>query len=86
MPYEIHFLSWTGALLLALCAVPQAIKAKRDPSSTRGLSWLFLWTWLGGEALTLLGLSQAVSFPVLANYALNMFVISYLLWVKMEQK
>lgn len=86
MPNEIYFLSWTGALLLSLCAVPQAIKAKRDPSSTRGLSWLFLGTWLGGEVLMLLGLCGVVSAPVLFNYVLNIALVWYLLKVKAEQK
>jgi hypothetical protein len=34
----------------------------------------------------LLGLSQAVSLPVLANYVFNIAIIWYLLQVKAEQK
>lgn len=86
MTYELYWLSWTGALCLALCAVPQAIKAKKDASSTMGLSWWFLWTWLAGEVLMLVGLSQVASVPVLLNYGLNIGIVLYLLRVKSEQK
>jgi len=86
MHYEVYSLSWIGSFLLALCAVPQAIKAKRDPSSTRGLSWLFLWSWLLGELFTLAGLSQAVSGPVLCNYVFNAAMIWYLMSAKRDQK
>ncbi len=86
MQSEIHLLSWLGALLLAGCAIPQAVKAKKDPSSTRGLSWWFLWAWFVGEWLMLLGLCQVVSVPVLANYLFNIALIWYLLRVKMEKK
>jgi len=86
MPYEIHILSWTGSFLLAVCALPQAIEAKKDASSTRGLSWWFLWCWLLGELFTLAGLSQAVSGPVLCNYVFNTALIWYIMTVKRDQK
>lgn len=41
-------IGWLGAILLALCGAPQAMKSLREGHS-RGVSPSFLALWLGGE-------------------------------------
>ena len=76
-----------GSLLLALCGLPQAIKAYRRPDSTRGLSWAFLAAWGSGEICLLCALYDAPGVPwvVLANYAANVWLIGYIVVVKAMQ-
>ncbi len=75
-------LTYAGSVLLALCGLPQAFRAKRDPSSTRGLSWLFLVAWGLGELALLVGLWGSVPWPVLVNYAGNAALVAYVASVK----
>ena len=79
---EIAALTWIGSVLLALCGVPLAWNAWRDPESTRGLSWIFLAMWWAGELAMVAGLVRVVSVHVLANYAGNVALISYVAGVK----
>ena len=79
-----------GSVLLALCGLPQAIKAYRRPDSTRGLSWAFLAAWGLGECLLLVALSGparagAVPWVVLANYATNVWLVGFIVVVKATQ-
>lgn len=79
---EIYPLTWLGAILLALCGVPQAFKASRDPRSTLALSWVFLGAWWLGELAMLSGFWCLVSWHALANYTFNLALVSYLIRVK----
>lgn len=81
-PEEIAFATWIGAVLLALCGLPQAIKAYRRPESTRGLSWWFLGSWLAGEFAFLYGFLGFVSFHAIANYVINILIICVLMGYK----
>lgn len=83
--HEIHWLSWTGSGLLSVCGLPQAIKAKRSASSTKGLSWAFLWCWLLGEVVMCRGVWSVVSWPVVANYVMNIALIGFIMRVKARQ-
>lgn len=83
MTHEILWLTRIGSVLLAGCGVPQAFKAKRNPGSTRALSWLFLAAWGLGE-LFMLGLAPAASLPVIANYAVNALIVGYITKVKWQ--
>jgi hypothetical protein len=80
--YEIAAATWIGAVLLALCGVPQAFAAWRKPESTRGLSWLFLAAWGLGEIFMLYGMLGFVSLHVAANYAGNIVLVCYIAGVK----
>lgn len=82
IPYEIAALTWLGATCLALCALPQAFKAARDPGSTRGLSWAFLVLWGVGELAMFAGLLPLASWHVLANYAVNFVLVCFLFATK----
>lgn len=82
IPTEIAICTWIGAVLLALCGLPQAIDAATDPNSTRGLSWLFLASWWLGELFMFAGMLPIASWHALANYAFNVILISYLIGMK----
>ena len=79
---EIVWCTAIGSALLGLCGLPQAIKAWRDPSSTRGLSWGLLIPWALGEWFMYAGLFRVASWPVLANYAFNLLLVCYIAGVK----
>jgi hypothetical protein len=80
--YEIPFFTWVGAVLLAVCGLPQAIRAHTHPESTRGLSWFFLGSWALGELAMFAGLMPIASAHVLANYGINFLLICYICGVK----
>lgn len=80
--YEIAAFTWLGAALLAVCAIPQAWRAWRHPASARGLSWAFLLSWGFGELAMFAGMLPIASPHVLANYVLNVVLISYMIGVK----
>ena len=75
-----------GNTLLALCALPQAVKSLRT-GSAEDLSWGFLLMWgLGELGATVYALAELDKNPLLlANYALNMACIAVILGVKLNQ-
>ena len=81
-PEEIAVATWIGAFLLAVCGVPQVVKAYRNPESTRGLSWWFLGTWIVGEFALLYGLVGFVSWHVVGNYIVNILIVCVLMGYK----
>ena len=73
---------WIGSLLLAFCAVPQAIQSYRQKHS-HGISKLFLMMWMVGEILTAAYILPKKDYPLLVNYAINiacLVVISKYKW------
>ena len=68
----MEVIGWIGAILFALCGIPQAWKAYKDGHSD-GLSWSFLLMWFGGEVLTIAYvLTKSDVAPLLLNYILNL--------------
>ena len=82
IPTEVEVFTWVGAVLLALCGLPQAVRAYRRPESTRGLSWAFLSAWGFGELAMTAGMLGYVSWHVIGNYLLNITFILYMSAVK----
>jgi len=82
-----ELIGWIGGFLLAICAVPQAIKVYQDKSG-EGLSWLMLWFWFKGEIFTLYYIvvtnlnAGEFQWPLLFNYILNIFIITYIIIAK----
>jgi uncharacterized protein with PQ loop repeat len=80
-------IGWIGAILLALCGLPQAFKTFRT-KSCNDLSWLFLGAWLLGEILVLVYIiwdnyeTYDFQWPLWLNYILNIIITSYLLLAK----
>jgi len=74
---------WIGAVLFAICGLPQAWQCYHDGHS-RGLNWFFLAAWLGGEILTIIYIWPKRDYPLLFNYLLNLVflgvMIRYKIW------
>jgi len=84
-------IGWIGAILLAFCCLPQAIKTWRT-KSVDDLSFIMLWMWAVGEVMTFsyiiwtninIGEWQM---PLMINYGLNTVIIIYLLYAKHTYK
>ena len=76
-------LGFVGAALLAMCALPQAIKSYRD-GVTYGLSTTFLWTWYVGEIIMLYYVYTTISDegPLFCNYLFNTLLLTVILYYK----
>ena len=75
-------IGWAGNILLALCAIPQAIKCYRNGHS-KGLDKLFVWMWYIGE----MGACFYHNFtsdrvPQNINYLVNIIAISVIVYYR----
>ena len=79
----MEYVGWIGAILFAICGLPQAIQCVKQGHS-RGLNWFFLVAWLGGEILTIIYVWPKQDWPLLFNYFLNLVfllvMIRYKIW------
>lgn len=77
-------LGWIGSILLATCSIPELIKALKERKCD--LSWTFLLMWYFGEVFVFIPvLLQIDSAFLLANYALNVIVLSILILIKLKR-
>jgi len=76
-------MGWIASILLALCGLPLAYKSYKEGHS-RGISLLFLLTWLVGEVLALVYSWNKDVLPLLFNYGLNIFFIGVVLYYKLK--
>lgn len=85
MPF-VSALGWIGAILLALCGLPQLVKSIREGHSN-GMSWLFLLTWFVGEICMLAFVTfKFKGIILLLNYLLNVVVVGGILWYKIKPR
>jgi len=84
----IHiYIGWIGAILFAICAVPQVIKTWKTKKAD-DLSGLFLLFWLFGELFTFTYIIvddvilNITHFPLYVNYFFNTLLVIYLLYAK----
>lgn len=76
---------WVGAVLLALCAIPEVVSAFINKRC--GLTWGFLIVWYLGEWFTFFPVLLKIKTPfLLFNYGFNIILISYLIYIKFKQK
>lgn len=71
---DLELIGWIGSVLLAFCALPQAIKTYRD-GHAEGLSLSFIAMWFFGEVLTLIYIYPAAQIPLIANYTANILIM-----------
>lgn len=79
-----EILGWLGGMLLAFCGLPQALKCYRT-GHAYGVDTLFAWMWMIGEILCLLyviGWIAPLSWPLIANYFLNIVLVAVILKYK----
>jgi uncharacterized protein with PQ loop repeat len=90
MWFCIAFISgWIGAILFALCGIPQAWKVYRT-KKCRDISLIFLLMWFIAEILTIIyilydnTINGKYQLPLLVNYIFNIVIVGYLLVVKLR--
>lgn len=81
----MEFVGWLGAVLFAICGLPQAIQCAKD-GHARGLNWFFLLAWLGGEVLTIAYVLPKMDIPLLANYFVNLIFLLIMLRYKIWER
>lgn len=81
----MELIGWVGAMLFAICGLPQAIECYKQGHS-RGLNWFFLGAWLGGEMLTIIYVWPKADYPLLANYFMNLVFLSVMLKFKIWER
>lgn len=79
----MEIIGWMGAVLFAICGLPQAIQCYREGHAS-GLNWFFLLAWFFGEVLTIIYVWPKSDYPLLFNYFLNLLflivIIRYKIW------
>lgn len=77
------FLGWLGAILLALCSIPEAYNSIMNGHS-KGLSWTFILMWYFGEIFVLIPVAITIKEKyLLFNYILNIIGISIIIYYKL---
>jgi MtN3 and saliva related transmembrane protein len=79
----MEIIGWIGSLALALCGLPQAIKAIRERNSD-GISNGFLILWCIGEIFTILYILPLKDIPLLINYSINLVFVSIIGYFKLK--
>ena len=78
-------IGWIGSLLLALCAIPQAIESYKTKSSA-GLTWGFISMWFVGEICTFIYIIPKLDLPLLVNYGANICFLTVIIYYKINPK
>lgn len=75
---------WTGSLMLGICGIPAFYKVWKE-GHAHGLSTMSVWLWFLGEVFTLAYIlsMKELSFPLLANYGLNLVLVGGLVYYKL---
>jgi uncharacterized protein with PQ loop repeat len=68
-------MNWAGSILLALCAIPQAIKCIRE-GHAKGIDNTFLVMWASGELLLLAYVIQTGQVALSVNYGCNVLCLA----------
>lgn len=77
----IDYIGWMGAIMLSICGLPQAYKSYKQKHS-HGISYLFLHLWLWGEVGQLIYVMYNLQYPIIFNCALNIILISVIIYHK----
>jgi hypothetical protein len=78
---QADIFAWIGSILLAVCAVPQAVESAKKWNAS-GLSWAFLGLWLAGEIFVTIWTLINEQFILLLNYGLNLAIVCLLIAIK----
>lgn len=79
----INTIGYIGSMLLAFCALPQAISSAVSGHSL-GISGLFLWTWFLGEVCLIVYTAAVMGMhnPLFLNYMVNTVLVGIILKYK----
>ena len=81
----LQFLGWLGSILLAFCALPQALASFKNKSS-EGVTWGLLIMWGLGEIFTFIYVFPKMDIPLLFNYLANIFFLLVILFYKVTDR
>jgi uncharacterized protein with PQ loop repeat len=81
----MEIIGWLGAVLFAICGLPQAIQCYKD-GHARGLNWFFLLAWFWGEVLTIIYVWPKSDYPLLFNYSLNLVFLVVIIRYKIKER
>lgn len=81
----LDFLGWFGALMFALCGIPQALQSYRE-GHTRGMGWGFLSMWAAGEVSMILYTLPMQNYPLLLNYIGNFVALVVMVYFKVWER
>lgn len=81
----IELIGWAGAALFAVAGLPQAWQCAQD-GHARGLNWMFLLAWLGGQTLTLISIWDTENTSLKANYAVNYVFLLMMIRYKFKER
>ena len=81
----IELIGWSGAILLSICGLPQAILSIKQKHS-EGISWGLLNLWMTGEIFQLIYVIYLKNIPIALNCTANIIflvvIIYYKIWPK----
>ncbi len=72
---------WIGSILLAICALPEAISAFKRKKTT--VPWSLLVPWGLGELFTLVYVISKLDYALIVNYGLNIIFLCVILKYKL---
>ena len=81
----IEFCGYTGAILLAICGLPQAIQAWQE-GHARGINSLTAAMWFWGEIFIIIYVLPTSDIPLLFNYLCNLVIISTIVYYKLRPR
>ena len=81
----MELFGWISSIFLALCGIPQAIKAIKDKHS-HGVSWGFIILWFLGEICGLIYVTHLGNLPLIINYFCNVLFTFIIFWFKVFPK
>lgn len=81
----MELIGWMGAVLFAICGLPQAVQCARE-GHARGLNWFFLLAWFFGEVFTIIYVWPKADYPLLFNYFLNLVFLTVILRYKVWER
>ena len=79
----MEIIGWLGSIMLSICGLPQAIESYKNKNSN-GISWGFIILWFLGEILVLLYVIFKKEYPLSFNCALNIIIVSVILYFKLK--
>jgi uncharacterized protein with PQ loop repeat len=77
----LETMGWIGSMMLAFCALPQAVQSWRTKSSG-GVTWGLLVMWAIGEVFTFIYVWPKADMPLLVNYSANIAFLSVIMYYK----
>ena len=80
---NMEIIGYLGGMLLALCALPEAVRTIQEKHCH--ISWGMLLMWASGEILMLTYSTKYWDWSLMGNYGFNLIIISPMLYFKIKE-